>query len=157
MRFVPQKSEKSVSGGGCGSGRLASVIDAAEPSVAAIGCVAGAGVSAIIDRVPMANEADQGNSQARNVHRRIREQLDGICTLRSAAINAALNIKGSFGEGFEAYMEHILKTKPELGLGFLKPLMNMGMESAAVGTERAPILIIQSGGPVSVQSVERAA
>jgi hypothetical protein len=154
MKFVPQKSEKSVSGGG---GSLASVIDAAEPSVAGIsGFVAGEGVTSI----PVRDTSHIANGPAKaksDTAARIREQLAGICTLRSAAINAALNIKGSFGEGFEAYMGHILRTKPELGLGFLKPLMNMGMESAAVGPERAPILIIQSGGPVSVQSVERAA
>lgn len=152
MRFTPQKSV-SVSS-------LASVIDGGEPSVddgvsdGVSGCVAGAGVASI----PVRDTSHIANGSAvkakSDTAARIREQLAGICTLRSAAINAALNIKGSFGEGFEAYMGHILRTKPELGLSFLKPLMAMGMETAVAGPERAPILIIQSTGPVSVQAVD---
>lgn len=157
MRFAPQKSEKSVSqksvssdgSDNGGNSSLASVIAEGEPSVGAVGGAAGI----MPHREPIGIETVKQPQE--HIAKKVREQLAGICTLRSAAINAALNVKGSFGEGFEAYMGHLLRSKPELALGFLKPMMMMGLEGQGGATvERTPILIIQSNGPVSVQSVE---
>lgn len=154
MRFAPQKSqsqksEKSVSGGTC----LASIVDANEPAAGGgAGCGAIGGAAGIMPhREPIGIETVKQPQE--HIAKKVREQLAGICTLRSAAINAALNVKGSFGEGFEAYMGHLLRSKPELALGFLKPMMMMGLEGAGGSqVERTPILIIQSSGPVTVES-----
>ncbi len=148
MRFIPAKGSAIVD-----------PIDAAEPVAGG----SGSGSVAVIDSpgdmphrrpVGIENTPQPQDTTAK----RLREQLNGICALRSAAINAALNVKGSFGEGFEAFMGDLLKRKPELALGFLKPMMMLGTESAGgAAVERAPILIIQSQGAVAVNVAERAA
>jgi hypothetical protein len=150
MRFAPQKSqsqksEKSVSGGTC----LASIVDANEPAAGGGGGISGVG--AMPHREPIGIETVKQPQE--HIAKKVREQLAGICTLRSAAINAALNVKGAFGDGFEAYMGHLLRTKPELALGFLKPMMMMGLEgSGGAVAERAPILIVQSGATANIQT-----